>query len=101
MMKPAALAMLVPLALGACTARSDDPAAGAPSAESTVLSAIGTPFLIAFKIPLCVATVLVVGPASGASAVIPPEDNPQQGIARQVLADGLKDNCGPPYVVPR
>jgi hypothetical protein len=45
--------------------------------------------------------VLVVGPASGASAVIPPEDNPQQGIARQVLADGLKDNCGPPYVVPR
>lgn len=98
-MKLAALAILVPSVLASCAARSDDPATSAPSAESTVLSAIGTPFLIAFKIPLCVATVLVVAPASGASAVIPPEDNPQQGIARQVLADGLRDNCGPPYVV--
>ena len=100
-MKPAALAILVPLVLAACAARSHDPAAAAPTTESTVLSAIGTPFLIAFKIPLCVATVLVAGPASGATAVIPPEDNPQQAIARQVLADGLKDNCGPPYAVPR
>lgn len=98
-MKLAALAISVPAILGSCTAGSDGPAATAPSAESTVLSAIGTPFLIAFKIPLCVATVLVAGPASGATAVIPPEDNREQGIARQVLADGLKDNCGPPYVV--
>ena len=99
-MKHTALAILVPAILAACAASPGTPPPG-PSAEATVLSAIGTPFLIAFKIPLCVATVLVAGPASGAAAVIPPEDNPDQGIARQVLADGLRDNCGPPYVVPR
>jgi hypothetical protein len=97
MMKPLGLSILLAIGLSACAAAPKD--ASQPSAASTVLSVVGTPFLIAFKIPVCAATLAVVAPAAGMAAMVPPEDNPEPGKARQVLADGVRANCGPPYAV--
>lgn len=97
-MKSRSLAVLLAVLLSACAVRAEGVGTG-PDGEAAFLSVVGTPFLIAFKVPACVATVLVAAPAVGASAMIPREDNPQQGMARQIFAKGVRDNCGPPYVV--
>jgi hypothetical protein len=57
-------------------------------------SIVGTPFLIAFKIPVCAATIAIAGPIAGAASLTPDPDPLQQA-----LGDGLVANCGPPYVV--
>jgi hypothetical protein len=83
--------------LGACSTPTNPPDSAGntqPTASTTVLSVIGTPFLILAKIPICAATLAVVAPATGMSEVV--TDGAQ---ARRVLADGLSSNCGPPYVV--
>jgi class 3 adenylate cyclase len=96
-MKHLALAILLSTALSACAAAPQD--ARAPTAESTIVSVIGTPFLIAFKIPVCAVTLAAAAPAAGMIAMVPPEDVPEPGKARQVLADGVRANCGPPYAI--
>jgi len=89
--------ILVAAMLGACSS-PPTPAAQAnaaqPSASSVVLSVLGTPFLIAAKIPICVATVAVAAPVSGLSETVE-----SGAIARRVMADGVQSNCGPPYLL--
>jgi class 3 adenylate cyclase len=96
-MKHFGLTLLLSIVLSACAAAPKD--ANAPTAESTIVSVIGTPFLIAFKIPVCAVTLAVAAPAAGAASMVPPEDNPQPGKAQRVLADGVRANCGPPYAI--
>lgn len=96
-MKHLSLTLLLSIALSACAAAPKD--AKAPSAESTVVSVIGTPFLIAFKVPLCAVTLAVAAPTAGVAALVPREDNPEPGKAQRVLADGVRANCGPPYAI--
>ena len=98
-MRSKLLALPVVILLGACTQPAGSKAAGQPSGEAAAVSIFGTPFLIAFKIPLCVGSVLLAAPAAGASAVMPPEDLPEQDSARQIISHGLRENYGPPYVV--
>jgi len=101
-------ALLLALLLGACTTSttgsSPQNAAAAPSdrgvppqssASMDLLSVLGTPFLIAFKIPVCAATLIVAAPTAGMSEAV---TNGEE--ARRVLADGVSSNCGPPYAVP-
>jgi hypothetical protein len=82
---------LVALALSACQQ-------GDPNGGRVFLSVVGTPFLIAFKIPVCAATIAVAAPVAGVSAISGP-DTPSGIDLRNNLGDGLGSNCGPPYVV--
>jgi hypothetical protein len=77
--------------------------ASSPPAGGGFVSAVGTPFLVAFKIPACITTIALAGPLAGAAALIP-ENEPLggDGDRREILHDldaGLNQNCGPPYVV--
>lgn len=89
--------ILLAAMLGACSSPPSPPAdanAPQPSASSVVLSVLGTPFLIAAKIPVCAATLFIAAPAAGISETV------ESGAkARRVLADGVQSNCGPPYVL--
>jgi hypothetical protein len=90
-------AILLPLILGACSSPPstlDGSTTAQPSASSVVLSVLGTPFLIAAKIPICTATLVIAAPAAGAS-----ESVESGGRARKILADGVASNCGPPYLL--
>jgi hypothetical protein len=90
-------AILLLMMLGACSSPPsalDGSTSAQPSASSVVLSALGTPFLIAFKIPVCTATLIIAAPAAGIS-----ESVESGAKARQVLADGVASNCGPPYLL--
>jgi len=70
----------------------------APSyAGSRVLGALGTPFYIAFKIPICALTLALAGPAAGASELS--GDFADGEYLRHDLEDGITDNCGPPYAI--
>ena len=62
-----ALGLLV-AALGAC-ATPPDQSAQPVDGGGVALSIVGTPFLIAFKIPVCLATLLISGPVGGAKRV--------------------------------
>ncbi len=87
--------VLLAAALGACSSPPSAPeGAATPSASSVVLSVLGTPFLIAVKIPVCTATLLIAAPAAGASEAVA-----SGAKAREVLADGVAQNCGPPYLL--
>jgi len=85
--------LLLMMILGACSSPPSAPdgvTAAQPSASSVVLSVLGTPFLIAAKIPVCTATLLVAAPVAGASETVA-----SGAKARQILADGVASNCGP------
>ncbi|HUK61234.1 MAG TPA: hypothetical protein VLV50_18535 [Stellaceae bacterium] len=84
-------------ALAGCAAQPGDTAAPA-SGGSAVLTAIGTPFLIAAKIPLCAVTIVAAGPLGATASLVPPQD-PLGHEVRQGLADGIDQNCGPPWTV--
>ena len=88
------LAAALSLSLAACSNGPpvDDGAAGA------VVSTIGTPFLLAFKIPLCAATLALAGPSAGALELTGYE-RPTNLELRRELDDGVRRNCGVPYVV--
>ena len=89
--------ILLAAMLGACSSPPTPPAqpnAAQPSASSVVLSVLGTPFLIAAKIPLCAATMAVAAPVAGLSETVA-----SGAEARRVLADGVQSNCGPPYLL--
>jgi hypothetical protein len=71
-----------------------------PQAEPvTPVSVIGTPFLIAFKIPACVATVAIAGPAAALQQLAAPTQDGLQPDIRPALDAGMAANCGPPYYV--
>lgn len=66
------------------------------------VSVFGTPFLIAFKIPACVATVAIAGPAAALQQMAAPTEDGLQPDFRPALDAGIAANCGPPYyVLPR
>jgi hypothetical protein len=61
------------------------------------LSVVGTPFLIAFRGVVCVASLAVAAPVAAVAAVVP--DRQADHAARSSLGDGLATNCGPPWVI--
>jgi mannose/fructose/N-acetylgalactosamine-specific phosphotransferase system component IIC len=62
---------------------------------------VGTPFLIAFKIPVCAATIAMGGPIAGAAALTAtgPDANYAEVSVLRAVDNGLNQNCGPPYLV--
>lgn len=74
------------------------PVPASPSAGTTLLSVVGTPFLVIFKIPVCILTVVVAGPVAGVSELSNPSDPAGADLRRQ-LGQGIEQNCGPPYVI--
>lgn len=73
--------------------------AGAPSAPgdgTATANAIGTPFLIAFKLPVCAATVVLAAPLAGVTGLTPTVEAYQ---IRRDLDQGVAQNCGPPYAL--
>ena len=79
--------------LSACASSNGGPPPG------TVASAVGTPFYIAFKIPVCAATVVLGGAAAGAQGLAPTSDNYAAHDIRPAVDQGLRENCGPPYLL--
>jgi hypothetical protein len=88
---------LLVAALGACAAQPDQSARPADGG-AVALSAVGTPFLIAFKVPVCLVTLVIAGPVAGVASLTD-RSSPLGGEVRDGLSDGINQNCGPPYVV--
>src|ERR1700733_3386034 len=90
-------AWLLVAALGACVAAPDQSrTAPPPDGGGAALSVVGTPFLIAFKIPVCIVPLAIAGPV-GAVASLTDRNSPLGGEGRDGLSDGITQNCGPPY----
>jgi hypothetical protein len=85
------------LVLGGCAA-TPQPGGSAGSAGAAALTAIGTPFLVALKLPVCALTLVAAGPVGALSEIAEPE-TPFGHDLRQGLGDGIAQNCGPPYAV--
>lgn len=69
-----------------------------PQGGAQLMSAVGTPFLILLKAPLCALTVLVVAPIAAVSEVADPY-SPEGHDYRQQLGSGIDQNCGAPWQV--
>jgi hypothetical protein len=82
------------LSLAGCTSSAGSPSSGTASAGDTAISILGTPFLIAFKIPVCIVSAAIAAPLAGAAALVPDGRETQQ-----TLGADLAENCGPPYVL--
>jgi len=95
-----AAALLALALLAGCTRASrDEPVA------PVVTGAIGTPFLIALKAPFCAATLVVAGPITALTELAAPSpvapgdyDGAFTAALRGEVADGVRQNCGPPYL---
>lgn len=71
-----------------------------PAEPISPVSVVGTPFLVALKVPVCVATVAIAGPAAALQQLAAPNEDGLQPDIRLALDDGINANCGPPpYVV--
>ncbi len=79
-------------ALAACAGAQSPPDGGTGFA-----AIVGTPFLLAFKLPVCVATVALAAPLVGASGLAAP--TPDTLAVRHGLDEGMAQNCGPPYTL--
>jgi hypothetical protein len=79
------------LLTGACAAAPDG-----QERPIGVAGVVGTPLLFAFKIPACAVTVGVAASAAGATALATQDDD--ERMLRQALEDGVRQNCGPPYL---
>src|SRR5665213_3397378 len=66
----------------------------APNDGNVAVSAVGTPVLVALKIPLCAATLAIAAPASAIAGLSPTIDGREAQLA---LGDGVEHNCGPPW----
>ena len=87
----ALLALLVAgCAAGPTTRQTNEAGAG-----DVFLSALGTPFFLAVKVPVCVASAALAAPVAGLAALAPD----RRHETRRKLGDGLEQNCGPPYVL--
>ena len=93
-MKSKVAATLLAVALVGCAGNPE-----APRQEGTFISVVGTPFLIAFKIPTCVVSIAIAAPLAGASQLAEPSPVIDPPSLRWDLDEGLVHNCGPPYVV--
>ena len=79
-------------ALAACATQGPP-----PTGDGAAASVVGTPFLIAFKIPVCAATVVLGAPWAGVTGL---SYEPRALEMRHDIDQGLVQNCGPPYVLP-
>ena len=59
-----------------------------------VVSALGTPFYLAFKSVTCVLSAAIAAPVAGIAALSDSHFAPE---IRRGLGDGINENCGPPY----
>jgi hypothetical protein len=91
----AAAGALLACLLAGCTAPPPQ------SSQISYVSAIGTPFYIAMKVPVCAATLVVAGPLGALQGLAAPgEEGSLQPDIRPILDAGIADNCGPPYLLP-
>jgi hypothetical protein len=88
-MKKQTIAALMMLTAAGCASPPPDP-------QQSTISALGTPFLIVFKIPVCAVTVALAAPLAGATGLAPTYDS---RVIRAELDEGVRQNCGPPYVL--
>ena len=88
-MKKQVIAALMILTAAGCASSPPDP-------QQSTINTLGTPFLIAFKIPVCAVTVALAAPLAGATGLTPTYDS---RVIRAELDDGVRQNCGPPYVL--
>ena len=73
-----------------------------PVSQASPSTVFGTPFLIALKVPACIATVVIAGPAAALQQLAAPNQDGLQSDIRPALDAGIDQNCGPPYyVLPR
>lgn len=80
------------LALAGCASSS-------PAPREDVADAVGTPFYIALKIPVCVATVAMAAPWAAVAGLSEPPPYAAENDPRPALDHGIRYNCGPPYVL--
>ena len=81
---------------------ADSPPPAQPVSQVNPSSVVGTPFLIALKVPVCIATVAIAGPAAALQQMAAPNQDRLQPDIRPALDAGIDQNCGPPYyVLPR
>ena len=97
--KYAAAVLGLALLAGCTRASPDEPVA------PVVTGAIGTPFLIALKAPACAITLAVAGPIMALSELAAPSpiapgdyDGAITAKLRGEVTDGVRQNCGPPYI---
>lgn len=88
--------LLAPMLAG-CATNGTYP--DAPNSGGAAVSVVGTPFLLAFKIPVCAVTLAMGPPLAGLAEVanssrIHPWDV-QRGVDQAVA-----QNCGPPWILP-
>jgi hypothetical protein len=93
-MRSKVAATLLASALVGCAASPE-----APRQQASFISVVGTPFLIAFKIPTCVASIAIAAPLAGASQLAESTSVIDEYSLRRDLDEGLVHNCGPPYAV--
>ena len=68
----------------------------APDPNETFVTAIGTPAFLILKVPTCVGSVLIAAPTAAITGLAP---TAQARDIRRDIDDGLRYNCGPPYVL--
>jgi hypothetical protein len=100
--KYAAAVLGLALLAGCTRASPDEPIA------PVVTGAISTPFLIALKAPACAITLAVAGPITALSELAAPSpitpgdyDGAFNAELRYEVVDGVRQNCGPPYIAGR
>jgi hypothetical protein len=71
-----------------------------PGERISYVSAIGTPFYLAAKVPVCAATLVIAVPVSALQGLAAPNNDGLQPDFRPGLDAGIQENCGPPYVLP-
>ncbi len=95
-MKVVTMTLALAVVLAGCA--GDHASSGRTSFGDVVVAAVATPILLAIKIPVCATTVAIAAPVAGVGTLSP---NRREWVQRE-LADGVDQNCGPPYaVVPR
>jgi hypothetical protein len=99
-MRQAVMAALLAAALGGCaaSAQGGPNAAARPDGGAAVLTAVGTPFLLIAKLPVCIVTIAIAAPVAAVSTLSDP-DTPFGHELRGGLGDGISSNCGPPFAV--
>jgi hypothetical protein len=98
----AVAALGLALLAGCSRASPDEPVA------PVVTGAISTPFLIALKAPACAITLAVAGPITALSQLAAPASpapgDYEGGLNAEIrgeVVDGVRQNCGPPYIAGR
>lgn len=87
------LLMAAVLTVSACATSEN------PSPRENVADAVGTPFYIALKMPVCVATVALAAPWAAVAGLSEPPSYAADNDPRPALDHGIRRNCGPPYVL--